>query len=245
MSRARIVAVKKQILIFRHFPTEGPGYFARFLDHQGLAHRTIKVDEGEPVPESIADIPALVFMGGPMSVNDPLPWIPQVLRLIRAAVAADVPVLGHCLGGQLLSKALGGHVRQNRAKEFGWLPVSTVDSPETENWLTGLPPRFEVFHWHGETFSIPPGATHILRSRYCRNQAFVIGKSLGLQCHIEMTPALVRAWARAGAGEIARALPGAGVQRPAQMLIGLPQRVARLNRIADVLYTRWLQGLRR
>jgi len=236
--------VKKEILIFRHFPTEGPGYFAQFLDRQRIPHRTIKIDEGEPVPESIAGIPGLVFMGGPMSVNDPLPWIPKTLHLIRQAVAADVPVLGHCLGGQLLSKALGGRVRRNRAKEFGWLPVSAADSPETEKWLNGLPPHFEVFHWHGETFSIPAGATHILRSRFCRNQAFVIGKSLGLQCHIEMTPELVRSWARAGAKEIARALPAAGVQRPAQMLISLPQRTARLNRIADVLYTRWVQGLK-
>jgi GMP synthase-like glutamine amidotransferase len=236
--------VKKQILIFRHFPTEGPGYFAEFLDRQGLAHRTIKVDESEPVPESIADIPGLVFMGGPMSVNDRLSWIPKVLHLIRTAVAADVPVLGHCLGGQLLSKALGGRVHRNRAKEFGWLPVMAEDSLLADPWLGDLPPRFEVFHWHGETFSIPPGATHLLRSRYCRNQAFVIGKSLGLQCHIEMTPELVRNWARAGAGEIARALPAASVQRPAQMLISLPQRTARLNRIADVLYSRWIQGLR-
>ena len=235
--------MKKEILIFRHVPTEGPGYLATFLDRQAIPHRTIKIDAGEPVPESIADIPGLVFMGGPMSVNDRLAWIPKVLRLIRAAVAADIPVLGHCLGGQLLSKALGGRVRANREKEFGWLPVARVDSPQTESWLAGLPPRFEVFHWHGETFSLPAGATHLLRSRYCRNQAFVLGKNLGLQCHIEMTPALVRRWARDGAAEIARALPAAGVQRPAQMRISLPERAARLNRIADVFYTRWIQGL--
>lgn len=235
--------MKKEILIFRHFPTEGPGYFARFLDRRSIPHRTIKIDEGEPVPESIAEIHGLVLMGGPMSVNDPLPWIPKVLQLIRAAVAADVPVLGHCLGGQLLSKALGGRARGNRVKEIGWLPVSPVDSPETEKWLDGLPPRFEVFHWHGETFSIPPGATRILSSRYCRNQGFVLGKSLGLQCHIEMTPEMVRSWARAGASEITHALPAASVQRAAQMFINLPARAARLNRIADVLYTRWVQGL--
>jgi len=237
--------VKKVILILRHFPTEGPGYFARFLDRQGIPHRTIKVDAGEPIPESIADIPGLVLMGGPMSVNDPLPWIAKSLHLIRQAVAAGVPVLGHCLGGQLMCKALGGRVHRNRAKEIGWLPVQTVDSPKTAQWLNGLPPHFEVFHWHGETFSIPPGATHILKSRYCRNQGFVIGNSLALQCHVEMTPELVRRWACDGAGEIARALPAAGVQQRAQMLIRLPERAARLNRIADVLYTRWLQGLRR
>lgn len=236
--------MKKEILIFRHFPSEGPGYLAEFLDRHGLRYRTVKVDEGEAIPDSIADVAGLVFMGGPMSVNDPLPWIPRTLRLIRQAVAADVPVLGHCLGGQLMSKALGGRVRRNRAKEIGWLPVQAVASPETDQWLDGLPPAFEVFHWHGETFSIPPGATHILRSRYCRNQGFVLGKSLALQCHIEMTPEMVRTWSRDGANEIASALPAAGVQPRAQMLISLGERAVRLNRVSDVLYTRWIRGLR-
>jgi GMP synthase-like glutamine amidotransferase len=113
--------MKKEILIVRHFPTEGPGYFAEFLDRRGIPHRTVKVDQGEPVPESIADIPGLVLMGGPMSVNDSLPWIPKMLRLIRQAVAADVPVLGHCLGGQLMSKALAGACA-GIAREFGWSP---------------------------------------------------------------------------------------------------------------------------
>jgi GMP synthase-like glutamine amidotransferase len=237
--------MSKEILIFRHFPTEGPGHVAAFLDRHGIAHRTIKVDEGEAIPESITDIPGLVFMGGPMSVNDPLPWIPKSLNLIRQAVAADRPVLGHCLGGQLMSKALGGRVRRNRMKEIGWLPVQQAASPETAKWLNGLPPQLEAFHWHGETFSIPPGATHILRSRYCRNQGFVIGKSLGLQCHIEMTPEMVRTWARDGEGEVARALPAPGVRRRAQMLMSLDERVARLNRVADVVYTHWIEGLRR
>ncbi len=237
--------MKKEILIFRHFTSEGPGYFAEFLDQRGIPHRTIKIDQGEPVPESIADIPGLVFMGGPMSVNDSLPWISKVLRLIRQAVAADVPVLGHCLGGQLMSKALGGRVRPNRVKEIGWLPVQKVDSPETEKWLNGLTPQFEAFHWHGETFSLPPGATLLLRSRYCRNQGFVIGKSLALQCHIEMTPDMVRSWARTGANEIACASPEPSVRRRAQMLASLTLRAARLNRIADVLYTRWVAGIKR
>ena len=237
--------MKKEILIFRHFPSEGPGYFAEFLDRHGIPHRTIKVDQGEPVPESIADIPGLVFMGGPMSVNDPLPWIPKLLRLIRQAVAADVPVLGHCLGSQLMSKALGGRVRRHRVKEIGWLPVRKVDSPQTEKWLNGLAPQFEVFHWHGETFSLPPGATHLLRSRYCRNQGFVIGKSLALQCHIEMTPDMVRSWAHAGASEIACALPDASVRRRALMLTNLAPRATRLNRIADIFYERWIAGIGR
>ena len=85
------------ILIFRHVPHEGPAYLADCLDRRGLRYRLIRIDRNEPVPASMAGIPALVFMGGPMSVNDPLPWIPQVLRLIKQAVDADIPVLGHCL----------------------------------------------------------------------------------------------------------------------------------------------------
>lgn len=235
--------MKKTILIFRHFPTEGPGYLAEFLTRQGLRHRTLAIDAGDPVPDSIADASGLVFMGGPMSVNDSLPWIPPVLSLIRAAVAADVPVLGHCLGGQLLSKALGGRITRNRVKEIGWLPVTAETTAISKPWLGGLPPRFEVFHWHGETFSIPAGATLILRSRHCRNQAFVLGKHLGLQCHIEMTAGMVRTWARDGKREIAAAGPAASVQRRAQMLVSLPQRVAALHRVADVFYGHWIKGL--
>jgi len=236
--------MKKEILIFRHFPTEGPGYLADFLDRHGLRHRTVRIDAGDPVPESIADAPGLVFMGGPMSVNDSLPWIPKVLKLIREAVGRDVPVLGHCLGGQLMTKALGGRVRRHRLKEIGWLPVRTVPSPSNQVWLNGLPPQFEVFHWHGETFTPPPGATHILRSRHCRNQGYVIGKSLALQCHIEMTTDLVRTWARAGAREIAAA-QSPTVQERARMITSLSRRITDLHRVADHFYTRWIQGLRR
>lgn len=235
--------MKNEILIFQHYPTEGPGTLADFLDRQRLRHRTIEIDRGEAVPHSIAGAAGLVFMGGPMSVNDPLPWIPKTLQLIRQAVAADVPVLGHCLGGQLMSKALGGRVRRALVKEIGWLPVDAAPGPASADWLAGLPPRFEVFHWHGETFSIPPGATHLLRSRHCRNQGFVLGKHLALQCHIEMTTDMVREWSQHGAAEISK--PSATVQRRAQMLMHLPQRAARLSAIADHFYTRWIKGLRR
>jgi len=237
--------MNKPILIFRHVATEGPGYLAEFLDRHGLPHHTLRIDAHDPIPESIADAAGLVLMGGPMSVNDPLPWIPKVLNLIRQAVAADVPVLGHCLGGQLLAKALGARVRRHRLKEIGWLPVSVVPSTVAGHWLNGLPPRLEVFHWHGETFEIPDGATHLLRSRHCRNQAYVLGKHLGLQCHIEMTPEMIRTWARDGEREIQSAGPSATVQRRALMMSSLPRRIADLHRIADVLYSHWIQGLRR
>jgi GMP synthase-like glutamine amidotransferase len=181
-------------------------------------------------------------MGGPMSVNDPLPWIPRVTKLIQQAVAADVPVLGHCLGGQLISKALGGAITKNPVKEIGWLPVSRVDSSAAKLWLDELPAEFEVFHWHGETFSIPPGATRLLASSDCANQAFVIGKTLAFQCHIEMTSDMVREWARLGADDLAPQC--ATVQNPQAMTAELDRRVERLQGIADKFYDRWIQGLK-
>jgi len=232
----------QEILIFRHAPHEGPGYLADFLGRHRLPWRLIRIDENDPIPSSIDGVSGLVFMGGPMSVNDPLPWIPPVLKLIREAVSADVPVLGHCLGGQLISKALGGAITKNPVKEIGWLPVSRVDSPAAKPWLDGLPAEFEVFHWHGETFSIPPGATRILASSDCANQAFVIGKTLAFQCHIEMTGEMVREWARLGADDLAPLC--ATVQNPQAMTAELDMRVKRLQGIADKFYDRWIQGLR-
>jgi GMP synthase-like glutamine amidotransferase len=235
-------ATTNKILIFRHAAHEGPGYLADYLERRGLAYRVVCVDRHEPIPVSVDAAAGLVFMGGPMSVNDRLPWIPKVVSLIRQAVAADVPVLGHCLGGQLLAKALGGKVTRNRVKEIGWLPVDAQSTPAARSWLDGLPPRFEVFHWHGETFSLPPGATPILSSRDCRNQAFAIGKHLGFQCHIEMTPALVRSWARTGSHELART--SRTVQSKRQMSVNLVARAEKLNRIADKFYDRWIRGLK-
>lgn len=229
------------VLISRHVAHEGPGYFAAFLERHDIAYRVVKIDENEPLPPSIAGFSALVLMGGPMSVNDDLPWIAPALALIRAAMDAGKPVLGHCLGGQLISKALGGVVGRNPVREIGWLPVQRVDNPQANAWLGDLPNEFDVYHWHGETFSIPPGATRILGSAACANQGFVIDNTLALQCHVEMTADLVRLWARAGRDEIAQ--PSATVQSEAQMTADLQARVARLHDAADVLYTRWIERL--
>src|SRR5262249_41621874 len=133
------------------------------------------------------------FMGGPMSVNDDLPWISEALGLINRAVEADIPVLGHCLGGQLISKALGGKVTRNGVKEIGWGKVAGAEGAAASEWF-GDTREFAGFHWHGETFTIPPRATRLAESPYCANQAFALGKHLGMQCHVEMTSELIRTW---------------------------------------------------
>jgi GMP synthase-like glutamine amidotransferase len=203
----------------------------------------VGVAEGEPVPADPRGFSGITLMGGPMSVNDDLPWIPPTLALIRAAVAADVPVLGHCLGGQLMSKALGGTVIRNPVQEIGWGPVQVPDDPEARRWF-GDVKEFLSFHWHGETFSIPAGATRILGSANCANQAFALGKHLGMQCHVEMTPDMIRTWAADAAGEVSRPA-GPAVQTPAQMEERIDERVRDLNAVAARLYDRWLEGLAR
>jgi len=231
----------KPVAIFRHFPTEGPGYFATFLDAHRVPWRLVKVDAGESVPANPREFSGLAFMGGPMSVNDDLPWIRDVLALINSATDADIPVLGHCLGGQLMSKALGGKVMRNIVKEIGWGKVAVADSPAARDWF-GATREFTGFHWHGETFTIPPKATRLAESAYCDNQAFALGKHLGMQCHVEMTAELIRSWCADWEKErVARAKPS--VQTPAQMFEGLDERVRQLNRIADGLYERWIKGL--
>lgn len=231
--------MKKPIAIFRHNRTEGPGYFATFLDAHGIPWQLVRLDAGAPVPRAANEFAGLCFMGGPMSVNDDLPWIAPVLDLIRDAVAHEIPVIGHCLGGQLMAKALGARVGSNPVKEIGWGEVWTT-SPSARDWLGDLA-RFEAFHWHGETFSLPEKATLILSSAHCPHQAFVLGPHLALQCHVEMTEAMIRQWCRQWADECAA--PSASVQSPDQMLTHVAERLAAMRVAADRLYTRWISAL--
>jgi len=230
------------IAIFRHSPTEGPGYFATYLDRRAIPWRLLKIDAGEAVPTDPREFAGLVFMGGPMSVNDDLPWIAPVLRLIRDAVDADVPVLGHCLGGQLMSKALGGAVSRNGVKEIGWGEVAVLESPAARRWFGAASKSFMSFHWHGETFTIPPGAERVLSNANCENQAFALGKHLGMQCHIEMISEMIEVWCRTGADEIGRSKSPA-VQSVAAIKSDLDARLEALHRIADQVYAHWIEGL--
>lgn len=178
-----------------------------------------------------------------MSVNDNLPWIEPVLVLIKQAVANDVPVLGHCLGGQLMSKALGGIVEAGPIKELGWGNVDVADNPVAHEWLGDLK-EFESFHWHGETFSLPAGAILLLSSAYCKNQAFALGIHLGMQCHVEMTEDMVRSWSKVNAAEIAQNLTSPAVQSTETMQANLASRVSILNTVADRLYGKWICALK-
>ncbi|MCR4299177.1 MAG: type 1 glutamine amidotransferase [Gallionella sp.] len=233
----------KPIAIFRHAAPEGPGYLAEFLDEQHIPWQLIAIDAGDAVPSGINAFSGLVFMGGPMSVNDELPWIAQELALIREAVAKDIPVLGHCLGGQLISKALGGTVSRNPVKEIGWGEAMVADNNTARAWF-GEVRHFNAFHWHGETFSLPQNATLLLSSAYCANQAWAIGKHLALQCHVEMTAAMIVSWCEVGAEEILVAKNSPAVQSAAEMQRQIPGELPHLREVAAQLYSCWINGLR-
>ena len=234
----------KPVAIFRCARSEGPGYFATVLERHSLAWKLIALDEGERVPRDAGGFSGLAFMGGPMSVNDELPWIGPALELVRDAARRDIPALGHCLGGQLLARAFGGEVRRSPVKEIGWGEVRVADNGVARAWLGELP-AFESFHWHGETFSIPFGGTRVLENAHCANQGFVLGKHLGLQCHVEMTEDLIRAWCDGGAEEIRDSASSPGVQKPREILKNMDTRLARLHQTADRIYDQWLRGLSR
>jgi GMP synthase-like glutamine amidotransferase len=176
-----------------------------------------------------------------MSANDPLPWIAPVLELVRGAVATNVPVIGHCLGGQLMAKAMGGIVTENRSKEIGWSTVHIDANPSARDWFGDIE-QFESFQWHGDTFTVPPAATRIASGPYCTNQAFVHGPHLAMQCHVEVDAVTVQAWCAQGAEEISTAA-GPAVQTVGAILKGAPPRLTALRRVSDRLYDRWVSGL--
>ena len=236
----------KPVAVFRFSDTEGPGHFATFLDAHRVAWRLVKLDEGDAVPASSEGFAGLAFMGGPMSANDDLPWTRPVLELMRDAVRRAVPVIGHCLGGQMLARAAGGKVTANAVKEIGWNPVRVEDTPLARRWFGDDLSEFTTFQWHGETFTIPPGAERILTGKHCPNQAYVMDdRHLGLQCHVEMTPGMIASWIASGRPEIESNLASPAVQPVDEIEGEMTARLPALSGYADRLYARWVEGLKR
>ena len=172
---------------FQHVPFEGIGMMEPWLLEHGYSINCTRFYAGDPLPDPDA-IDILIVMGGPMSVNDEatLPWLVDEMAFIRRAIEAGKPVLGVCLGAQLISKCMGGTITANPEREIGWFACEAVSNSDG---TFAFPESFEAFHWHGETFSLPPGATHLARSEACDHQAFQLGERvMGMQFHLETTP---------------------------------------------------------
>ncbi|HEV2038744.1 MAG TPA: type 1 glutamine amidotransferase [Casimicrobiaceae bacterium] len=230
----------KPVAIFRFSPTEGPGYFGEWLDANGVPRRLFALDRGELVPAESRAFAGIGMMGGPMSVNDDLTWSSVVLGFIRDAVSADVPVIGHCLGGQLLAKSLGASVVRTATPEIGWGDVDVPDAASNP-WF-GHRERFRTFQWHYDIFGLPRGAERVLTNAFNPEQAFALGKHVGFQCHIEMTREMVESWCASGGDELPPRSTGA-MQSKAEILEDVDARLATLSRVADDVYAHWARGL--
>lgn len=179
---------KLSIHYFQHVPFEEPGYLENWALWNGHSLSSTKFYEKHELPDP-DKIDWLIVMGGPMGVYDEeeYPWLNEEKKFIKLAIENDKTVIGICLGAQLIADVLGARVYPNTQKEIGWFSVFN-SSRQDHRALSGLPDSFTAFHWHGDTFDLPDGATHLLESDVCYNQAFIYNdKVLALQFHLEVT----------------------------------------------------------
>jgi GMP synthase-like glutamine amidotransferase len=192
----------------QHVPFEDLGSIVGWLDRQGAATTATRFFLGEPLPD-VRQCDLVIAVGGPMSVNDEavLPWLKAEKEFLRSVMRRGIPVLGICLGAQLIANSLGARVYPNPQKEIGWFPIDAVAAP---NRSFEFPSPCVAFHWHGETFELPDGAVRLARSAACENQAFQIGQRvIGLQFHLETTPAIAASLLESSRDEM---VPGPYVQ---------------------------------
>jgi GMP synthase-like glutamine amidotransferase len=220
-----------RIAAFRHVPFEGLGLLEASLQARGVSIEYVDSYRlGARWPRA-EDFAALVFLGGPMSVNDELSYLRREMEIVREAVAREQPVLGICLGAQLIAKSLGAAVYRNSRKEIGWFPVEFTEAAADDPLFSGL--REEtVFHWHGETFDLPPGAELLASSALCRHQAFRVKSFIyGLQFHLEVTPFMVSDWCLQN--------ENCGDVRELQEPIDPSANSSRLCELSDIVFGRW------
>ena len=216
-----------KVHVLQHVPFEGIGSMASWLAERNAAISSTRFFENPvlPIPEGL-DL--VIAMGGPMSVNDEatLPWLRPEKEFVRAAVAHGVPVIGICLGAQLIASALGARVYRNAAKEIGWVPIrATAGGADT----FCFPEQCTVFYWHGETFDLPAGAVRLAQSAACQNQAFQFKRHvIGLQFHLETTPESAGAILDNCGAEL---VPGPYVQTEAELRQVTAGAYAGINRL--------------
>jgi GMP synthase (glutamine-hydrolysing) len=224
------------VLILQHVRPEPPGTIADALDNVGLSHRTVEIHRDDPVPETL-DADGLVVMGGPMGVGDvdDRPHLSRELDLIEQALRDERPVLGVCLGSQLLAHALGADVRSAPEKEIGWDEVHLTDAAAEDPLFRDVDDPFPAFHWHGDVFDLPDGAVRLARTAQTKHQAFRYGDAAyGLLFHLEATPKTVAWMTRAFQDELAEeGLDGAAIRRAA-----MPREPA-LRETAATVFGQW------
>jgi GMP synthase (glutamine-hydrolysing) len=229
------------VLVLQHIACEPPAAFEDELRERGFDLVRVELDEGEPLPDW-REFAAVVVMGGPMGAYEDgaYPWLEPEKRLLREAVAADVPVWGVCLGAQLLAASLGARVYKGDRPEVGLLPVELTPDAGADPVFGAAPSSFTTLQWHGDTFELPAGATLLASSPAYPNQAFRIGRSYGLQFHVEVALELATEWGEVPAyAESLEATLGAGALE--RLLAGVAEHAPAMVTLARELFGRWLE----
>lgn len=231
----------RPVLILQHLTADGPAYLATWLRAQGVPFEVRNTEAGDAYPASLDGYGALAILGGEMSANDHLPPLRQAEALFLQAVDRGVPTLGHCLGGQLMARALGAAVMDSPRPEVGWQRLQVRPGPEAAHWF-GEAAEHTVFHWHFESFGLPPGAQWLAENLACPHQAFSLGPHLAMQFHVELDEEKLRRWSAASTARDreSRRLHPATVHSGEAMRAGVLQHMASHQRLADGIYTRWL-----
>lgn len=246
----------RPLLILQQLSEDGPAFLAAWLQREGVPFEVRNSEAGEMPPADLSAHAGLVLLGGEMSANDPLPTLRQAEALVREAMAAGKPVLGHCLGGQLMARALGGAVRASPAPEVGWSTVDVAASDEARAWFGAPGPR-TVFQWHYEAFALPVGARVLAGSAACPHQAVAMGpgaadtlgaaRHLALQFHPELDADKLARWLLPADLRLqaARAQHPGTVQTAAAMREGAAVGLREQQALAARLYACWLEGVPR
>jgi len=225
----------QNILIITHDSHEGLGTLETFLESTGARIRTIKLYENDTLPDDHSDVDAIVSMGGPMSVHDEkiYPFLRQEKEFLVKSIEANVPVLGICLGAQLIASACHAEVLMEQVHEIGWSKVSITEEGKRDILFQGLSQKLRIFQWHEDVFDIPQGATLLATSQSCHNQAFRYRNAYGLQFHIEVTRDMLAEWVK-------------DVPEGSKILRGYSRIAQEFERQAQTLYSNflWLTDIR-
>lgn len=230
-----------KIVVLQHHPAENLGTIADALEDAALAWQYVRVFDGHPIPKTLKGAGGLIVMGGGESVYqlDRYPYLREEMALIESALKEDRPVLGVCLGSQLLAATLGATVRRGPSKEIGWFPVTLGDAARDDRLMSGLPPTFVACHWHGDVFDLPAGAVALASSEKTPVQAYRYGaKAYGILFHAEMTHEIIDALM----SEFGEGLKRVGIDDDA-ILSQTEAHLPALVKIGNAMFSRWARPI--
>lgn len=231
-----------RIAILQNNTEDGPAYLGTWLRERGIAFDVFNFDAGEPAPTNLAPYSGLAILGGPMSVNDDLPSLRASEALICEARDSGKPVIGHCLGGQLIANALGARVATAPFPEIGWSTVRLADSDTARAWFGDFAGTSrDALQWHYDSFAVPDGAALVASNDACPHQAFSVGNILAMQFHIEIDRYKLAAWARDGKPELLALRDQPYVQQARSIAAEIPKRMANSHALADHIYENFIR----